>query len=142
MGVAAHVGQDLPAAQAFLALGLLELHADARHLGQPERLGRDRIAGQRDVRGDADIGEIDRLQRRQHLGVADMHDRRGLQAGADGLVAALHLQRRGHHAPGRRMPAHFAASAGSRQSAGCRGSPADAPSRRRRGSATARHPPS
>jgi hypothetical protein len=47
MALAADIGQDLPAAFAFLALGQFEDHADARlHIGQAEGLARGRIGGQ------------------------------------------------------------------------------------------------
>ncbi len=94
----AHVRQDFPAALALLTLGLFEDHGDAGDLGQAVGLLRCGIGRQLQVRGDADVGEVHRLQRRQHIGVLDMDHRRGLQRGTDHLLDPLHLQRGGDDA--------------------------------------------
>src|SRR6056297_1594878 len=48
MGMAADIGQHLPAPRAFFARRLLEDDADTGHVRQAECLGRTGIAGQRD----------------------------------------------------------------------------------------------
>ena len=60
--VAADIGQDFPAALAFLAIGTNEHDSNARHLGQTEGIGGCRIRGHREIRGDAQIGEIGRSE--------------------------------------------------------------------------------
>ncbi|MPL90964.1 hypothetical protein SDC9_37023 [bioreactor metagenome] len=100
MRMGADVGQDLPAALAFLALGGLEDHRDARNLGQAEGLVRRRIGGHGQRRGDAQVIEADRAQRRGEGFVLDMHDRRGLERGADHLGGTLHLERGGDRTAG------------------------------------------
>ena len=57
-------------------------------------------AAQRQVRGDADVGEVDRGERGAQRLVGDVDDRGGLEAGADALVAALDLERAGDDAAG------------------------------------------
>ena len=114
-----------------------EHHADARHFRQAERLCGLGVGGQRDVRGDAEIGEIHRPQRRQRSRVSAT-----CTTGAASRMAPITLAVRctssaaGHHAPHLRgCVSHFAASAviapGRRA---FRASPPDAPSCPRPGS--------
>ena len=105
-GRLADLFQHLPAARAFVARG----RAPARR-ATPATSGRVKApAGASPVdqvaaRGDADLGEVEALDRREVLG-RGMDMRRRLQAGADALLGALELERAGDDAAQRahRLP--------------------------------------
>ncbi len=49
------------------------------------------------IRGDADLGEIGRRNRRAQIRIGDINQRRGFKRRADALLPALDLQRAGDH---------------------------------------------
>ena len=120
-------------------------HRDAGRIGQRERAARGGRVGQRQRRGDADVGEVDRSRSAASISASATCDhRRRLEARADALVAALDLQRAGHHAAGRRARAPISRpSAGSRHSPGVAGKSMQVHrARPRPDAARARPPPS
>ena len=105
LGRLADLFQYLPAACAFVAVGQQRLDGDARHVGQGEGAGWTLAFDQLAARGDADLAEVEALERLEILG-RGMDARRGLQAGADALLGALELERAGDDAAQRahRLP--------------------------------------
>jgi phosphatidylglycerophosphate synthase len=138
----ADVGQDLPAAGAFGAACARRHDRDAGDVLEPEGVGGRFGLREREVGGDADVGEVGAGKDGARLGVGDVDDGGGLEARADALFAPLDLEGAGDDAAdapdgapsGRRGRgrASLPASRGSRR--GGRSS-------RRRGSARARPPP-
>ena len=90
--------QDLPGARAFGAAAFSTTTATPGDVVEPERVGGRLALLHLIVRGDADFGEIDVEQRRQHVAVGDIDQRRGLERRADVLGGALEFQRAGDDA--------------------------------------------
>ncbi len=76
---------------------------------------------QRAAGRDRDLGQIDAVHGVRYARVLDIDLGRGLQAGADPLLAAFDLERAGDDAAQARTLSHFSASASSRHSAGMSG---------------------
>src|SRR3984957_6421105 len=81
-------------------MGPLHDDADVRRLGQTKSLLRRRRAElDRDVGGDADLGEIDLFERLQMLGIAEIDPGRGFEGRADLLLRASDFNRAGDDEP-------------------------------------------
>ena len=94
------VGQDLPAPDAFLALGVDRHHRNARHVIEAEGIGRGRVTRRHDGEfgGDAEIIQRHLAQSGANGIIIHIDMRGAFEAGTDALFAALDFKRAGDDA--------------------------------------------
>jgi len=85
---------------------LFDLHGDARHVVEAERIGRSLLIGRHRIRGDADLGQIGIEQGVEDFPVRNVNQRRGFQRRADPLRRPLDFQRAGHDAAWQAIMTH------------------------------------